>query len=63
MSTTIVRLKQKSIDNHQIINAFYQSGWLDSNQRPHAPQTRTLTSVYHWKSMLSLPFLFLGWLL
>ena len=32
-------LKQKSIDNHQIINAFYQSGWLDSNQRPHAPQS------------------------
>ena len=22
-----------------------QSGWLDSNQRPHAPQTRTLTGL------------------
>ena len=33
-------IKTKSIDNHQIINAFYQFGVMDSNQRPHAPPDR-----------------------
>ena len=30
--------KRKRLDNHQITKPFHQSGWLDSNQRPHAPR-------------------------
>ena len=37
--------KNKNLDNHLIIKVFSRSGWLDSNQRPHAPQTRTLTGL------------------
>ena len=37
--------KRKRLDNRQIVKPFLQSGWLDSNQRPHAPQTRTLTGL------------------
>ena len=48
---------KKSIDNHQIINAFYQSGWLDSNQRPHAPQTRTLTGLSYTPKLLKVGLL------
>ena len=34
--------KRKRLGNHQITKPFHQSGWQDSNLRPHAPQTRTL---------------------
>ena len=34
--------QRKRLDNHVIVKPFLQSGWLDSNQRPHAPQTCTL---------------------
>ena len=37
--------KQKNLDNLLIIKVLTKSGWLDSNQRPHAPQTRTLTGL------------------
>ena len=36
--------KRKRLGNRQIVKPFLQSGWLDSNQRPHAPQTCTLKS-------------------
>ena len=34
--------QRKRLGNHQITKPFHQSGWQDSNLRPHAPQTRTL---------------------
>ena len=43
---TPILSNKKSVDNLSIVNAFtIQSGWLESNQRPHAPQTRTLTGL------------------
>ena len=45
--------KRKSLDNHWIIKAFRVSGWKDSNLRPHAPQTCTLTGLSYTPSDLS----------
>lgn len=36
--------KTKSTDNHCCQCSCFPSGWPDSNWRPHAPQTRTLTN-------------------
>ena len=35
----------------------HQSGWLDSNQRPHAPQTRTLTGLSYTPKLLKVGLL------
>ena len=40
-----IGIKTKNLDNRLIIKVLTKSGWLDSNQRPHAPQTRTLTGL------------------
>ncbi len=49
----LCRIKRKRLTDFTSISRSSQSGWEDSNFRPHAPQTRTLTWLSYtplWKS-------------